>query len=153
MDWFAGMVLGHLMGDYVLQNNWMALNKKRMAIPCWTHCFLYTVCVYLSVYPYINNKLINISDNILFVLGIFMSHYVLDRTHLIDRWMKFYGTRSWDSCMPVRVDFEGNVVPDWTDSFTAGETVRTIFGTIIYVVVDNTLHLIMMAIFIKYFFT
>ena len=43
------MVLGHLMGDYIAQNNWMALNKSKYDklgwVACLTHCVIYTLCV------------------------------------------------------------------------------------------------------------
>lgn len=44
-----GMLVGHLVGDYLLQNDWMALNKKfknfEGRLACGVHCFLWTLSV------------------------------------------------------------------------------------------------------------
>jgi len=43
------MLLGHLVGDYLLQNNWMALGKSKYNgmgwLTCTVHCVLYTLAV------------------------------------------------------------------------------------------------------------
>ena len=31
-------IIGHLVGDYLLQNDWMALNKKASSLHCAVHC-------------------------------------------------------------------------------------------------------------------
>ena len=38
-------LIGHLVGDYLLQNDWMALNKKKQHLPCLVHCFIWALCV------------------------------------------------------------------------------------------------------------
>ncbi|MBV5347785.1 DUF3307 domain-containing protein [bacterium] len=146
MDWFAGMLLGHLMGDYVLQNNWMALNKKDNIWACYVHCLIYTFCVCIGLYgmgiPFNTYSYLNL------ISFIFLSHFILDYTNLVSRWMKFYGTRSWDSALPR--NYLGGI--QTRSSLNAEQVVRTAFGAFIYIAVDNTLHLVMMTAFIKYFF-
>ena len=39
------LLVGHLIGDYLLQNDWMALNKKARSLPCLVHVTLYTMVV------------------------------------------------------------------------------------------------------------
>lgn len=47
------LLMGHLLGDYVLQNDWMAGNKTSRERPvlghyaCTVHCGLYTLAVWL----------------------------------------------------------------------------------------------------------
>lgn len=31
-------LVGHLVGDYLLQNDYMALNKKKSSFHCMVHC-------------------------------------------------------------------------------------------------------------------
>ena len=46
---FVDAIVGHLIGDYLLQNDWMAMNKKKSGengwTACWVHCSLYTLAV------------------------------------------------------------------------------------------------------------
>ena len=39
------LLLGHLVGDYLLQNRWMALNKHKNALICFFHAAVYTTSV------------------------------------------------------------------------------------------------------------
>jgi len=71
-------LIGHLVGDYLLQNDWMALNKKKSSIPCAVHCLLWatSVCLFASWgwIPW---------------LVLLVVHFVQDRTQIIAWWMKF----------------------------------------------------------------
>ncbi len=40
-------LVGHLVGDYLVQNDWMALNKKKSMLPCLVHCAIWATCVVL----------------------------------------------------------------------------------------------------------
>lgn len=40
-------LVGHLVGDYLIQNDWMALNKKQSSLHCAVHCGLWTLSVIL----------------------------------------------------------------------------------------------------------
>lgn len=33
----------HLLGDYVIQTNWMANNKEKYTFPCLIHCITYAL--------------------------------------------------------------------------------------------------------------
>lgn len=65
----------HLIGDYIIQNDWMATNKKNKnwegLLACLTHCLTYSL-------PFI------FISNWSAVLMIFGSHYIIDRYHLIE---------------------------------------------------------------------
>ena len=39
------MLIGHLWGDYVLQDSWMAYEKKTNKLALFVHCTVYTACV------------------------------------------------------------------------------------------------------------
>jgi hypothetical protein len=83
MDWF----IGHIIGDYLLQTDWMAMNKKKKGlsglIPCFVHCLLYTIAVVIATGWY---------DNVLKVILVFLSHIILDRTYLAVKYMTLLGS-------------------------------------------------------------
>ncbi|MBA3312740.1 MAG: DUF3307 domain-containing protein [Planctomycetota bacterium] len=73
MDWF----IGHLIGDYLLQTDWMAVNKKSRALPCLVHVGIYTVAIgVLTWWPWWA------------LLVVAATHFVQDRTHVILWWMR-----------------------------------------------------------------
>lgn len=69
-------IIGHLVGDYLLQNDWMALNKKKRSFPCFVHCFLWS----LSVVTFAQWN--GIAFGVLFA-----THFIQDRTQIIKFWM------------------------------------------------------------------
>lgn len=77
-------IVGHLVGDYLIQNDWMATNKKRCWFPCAVHCFLWTSSVLIFTGWILTPGLRGFT--ILAVLGI--THYIQDRTQIIVWWMR-----------------------------------------------------------------
>lgn len=75
-------VLVHLVGDYLLQNDWMASTKKRPgrvgALACSVHVVLYTL-------PFLV-----LTRSIWALLVILVTHWAIDRTTVISRviWLK-----------------------------------------------------------------
>lgn len=41
-----GLLVGHLAGDYLVQNDWMARNKTSSHLACLCHCLAYTFMVW-----------------------------------------------------------------------------------------------------------
>lgn len=73
-------IVGHLIGDFIIQNHWMAIEKKKRNWPCLVHCTLYTLAVYICTFwP-------------LWTLPfIFIPHFLIDRTNFISKWMGWMG--------------------------------------------------------------
>lgn len=73
MEW----LVGHLVGDYILQTDWMANHKKerswRGELACNVHCLLWTLSVLLFTGWW----------DIEHFLAVYLSHYLLDRTQLV----------------------------------------------------------------------
>lgn len=127
----AGIFLGHLLGDYVFQNNWMALTKNRNTFRCVLHCLIYTasVCMLTSWSPW-------------WALLVFASHFPIDRLGLAERWLKLIGGRSMEEFI-----HSGNLdVPDGMNECERENYViaRGGFTALVYVGVDNTMHLLLM---------
>lgn len=57
----------HLFGDYILQSNWMAVNKRKRTLPCAIHCLTYTL-------PFLI-----LTQSSLSLATIFVTHFLIDR--------------------------------------------------------------------------
>jgi len=70
-------IVGHLAGDFLLQSDWMANNKKQNSLACAVHCLLWTasVCAFSGCWKP------------LVVALLFATHFVQDRTQFIPFWM------------------------------------------------------------------
>lgn len=79
---FGDLILAHLIGDYILQDDWMAANKRKSHLACLAHVTLYMlsiVCVAqlsgpggLPLWAYAFTA---------------ATHYAIDRYGLARRWM------------------------------------------------------------------
>jgi len=73
------LLLGHLIGDYIVQNDWMASNKTSRTFPCVVHCACYTLAVWACSFwwmPWWG------------LLACFALHFPMDRFRLAGRWMR-----------------------------------------------------------------
>ena len=75
----AEAIIGHLVGDYIFQNDWMAQNKKKSSWPCLIHCTVWTGCVCLFA-----------GWGWLPALVLFAFHFAQDRTEFIRWWMNLW---------------------------------------------------------------
>lgn len=66
----ADQIVLHLIGDYILQSDWMAINKTKRMIPAVIHAFVYSV-------PFLSFQL-----SLLAWLVIFGTHAIIDRYRL-----------------------------------------------------------------------
>lgn len=74
-------LIGHLVGDFILQNDWMAANKKKQTWPCLVHCAIWTACVCLFA-----------GITALWAIGVlFGTHFLQDRTQIIPWSMRRLG--------------------------------------------------------------
>lgn len=99
-------IIGHLVGDYLLQNDWMALNKKKPgrigAVTCSVHAFIWTCCVcsfagwWSTLYA---------------PVLLHVAHFWQDRTTIITRWMFAIGQKQFVTgpCAPWSVIVVDNV--------------------------------------------
>jgi hypothetical protein len=74
-------IIGHLVGDFMVQNDWQAANKKTSSIACGIHAFLWTMCVLAS----------SMWWNPIIAAWLFVTHFGIDRTNFVKRWMEFNG--------------------------------------------------------------
>lgn len=139
LEMFAGAILGHFVGDYLFQNQWMATRKSFKGWPghiaCTIHVLLYTLAVALftGFHP-------------LFLLAIALPHWVIDRWSLASYILKFkngYGfdgvwTKAPVCATPPPDQLERNV---W----------KTAFAAPVYIFNDNTLHWVCIWYTVRWF--
>lgn len=109
------VLVGHLLGDFFFQTKRMADHKYlpgwKNAVWCAFHVSVYTltVCTVARVWEP------------LFVAGVALPHFLIDRYSLARRWMHLTGSAT----LAKEID-----------------PVKNAFGVVIYVVTDQTLHLL-----------
>ena len=130
-DFFTTLTLGHLVGDYLLQNKWMAMNKAASTLKCAIHCALYTAAVTATTWPHLHGWQ--------WSAIIFASHFPIDRWSLADKWLDLINGRSLrdyltngKSGIPAEMDAENY------------HALRGGFTALVYAAVDNTMHLLLM---------
>jgi hypothetical protein len=77
----AEMIVGHMVGDYLLQNHWMALNKKKASLPCAVHCLVWTLAVATCSGCW----------SLLPLFWLFATHFAIDRSQFIHWYMGHAG--------------------------------------------------------------
>ncbi len=90
MDTIAWLFIGHLVGDWLLQNDWMAKGKKKglVTIPGFVHFLMYTLIV-LGTLALSQAKITALTY---FLIGIFIfcTHWLTDATNIVSYWMHHY---------------------------------------------------------------
>lgn len=128
-NFFAAIVLGHLAGDYLFQSKSMALLKSQTgwqgAKWCLIHCLIYTASVCLFLW----------TVNPLVVGLVFLSHYPIERWSLGAKWLKLIRGRDF---LQAYVKKE----PGWE--------IDLAFSCLVYAVVDNTMHLILLCLIARF---
>jgi hypothetical protein len=81
----ADQVLCHLVGDYIFQSDWMALNKTKNSKACLAHAFTYTLPFCLMTLDL---------KALVFIL---LTHFVIDRWRLVRyvNWIKNFLAPKW----------------------------------------------------------
>lgn len=137
---FINAMLGHFVGDYLLQNQWMATEKsqpgKRGHIACTIHVFLYTLAVALFSGIW----------SLPFLALIAIPHWLIDRWSLatyILKWKNGYTMHEvWKEAplcaRPTPNELQQNV---WKVAFAAP----------VYILNDNTMHFVCLWLTAKLF--
>ena len=133
------LLLGHLVGDYLLQTEWMAMNKSKNTwegwLACTIHCLLYSFAVCLLMWDF---------DPIWFV-AVFLSHFPIDKFKLTEYYMHYIkgkGMRDY-----IRKEIQENdvrYIPVPKMSLNRYDILEGGFTSLVYSVTDNTMHLLLM---------
>lgn len=80
-------IIGHLVGDYLLQNDWMAMKKKSNPMVAVCHAYIWTASVTL----FSGWLLIPEGRGAFVALALLVTHFFQDHTMIVQRWMRFIG--------------------------------------------------------------
>ncbi|PIR06727.1 MAG: hypothetical protein COV55_02695 [Candidatus Komeilibacteria bacterium CG11_big_fil_rev_8_21_14_0_20_36_20] len=127
-DIFARIILGHLMGDYLLQSKKMALKKSEKGINgmlwCFLHSSIYTLSVCLFLWEF----------NLWLLILVFISHYPIDRWSLATKWLKMIKGRDLKTVYQSQGQYR---------------EIDLTFSCIVYTIPDNSMHLILLWLITK----
>lgn len=123
------LLLGHLAGDYLLQNDWMARNKTRNDWTGWlsatVHCVIYTLAVCLFMWNF----------DLIWIGAVFLSHFPIDKFGFGTWYMK--RIKNYD----MRAFIDKQTHHNEAERMTM---IRASFLAVVYTVTDNAMHLILM---------
>lgn len=138
-------LLAHFWGDFVLQTDWMALNKKKPGmhgwIPVLAHSLVYTLMFLMLTRSWVALAVIFVTHAVIDHYS-FLSKLIWARNCLSPKWIKRTGR-------VVEDNFDPNVT--WTARNYPWRSCKDNLGFIperpdflvwlIFIVIDNTLHL------------
>jgi hypothetical protein len=91
MNIFIWLLVAHLLGDWLLQNDWMAKGKKQgpFALAGILHFTIYTGTVVAALW------LSGVRDKspmsyLVIAAAVFLSHWLIDARDVAAHWMRFY---------------------------------------------------------------
>lgn len=137
------MFLGHLVGDYLFQNEWMALNKAKNNKIGWLSAFIHCIIYTLSVCTIMWNF------NIYWIYIVFLTHFPLDKFRIADLYMTYikgYGLKQYIDDVNNQKEWE------YIKSTTGNQMLKGGFTAYVYILTDNTMHLLLMWIGYKLLF-
>jgi len=143
-DFLFRMVLGHLVGDYWLQQMWMALNKRRTFDAVLSHCTAYTFCIILALYPELSK--LGVIKNIFLTFLIFGSHWIFDGTDLLEKMLRKLGARTY-----TRTELYINELDEESPMYDIQKHYARIYNAFVHAIADNTGHLLLMYIIFRIF--
>ena len=127
------MLLGHLLGDYLWQNEFMAMNRSKNTWAGWfaaiLHCSLYTLAVCSFMWNF----------QLIWIVAVFCSHFFIDKFALAEKYMHYIKGKSMKDYVKKDTK-EWGTIPniDRYDILEGG------FSAVVYTATDNTMHLILM---------
>ncbi len=121
MTIFSWLLIGHLVGDWLLQNDWMAQNKQRHLITTAgvVHFTIYTLTMTFTLW-FCVEKPLPAWQLASFALLIFVSHWLVDAPALAQKWGRLVKQSN--------TEFVAIVVDQSFHIIVIGLLVRLLFG-------------------------
>lgn len=120
-----GIIMAHLIGDYLFQSHWMATEKTKRWWPAIVHGFFYTL-------PYLL-----VTQSIVALLVIAITHIAIDRYRLAKHVSWFKNQIAPNKLRPTWADSKATGYPSDTPPWMA---------VWLMIITDNTLHLVINTI-------
>ena len=129
----------HVFGDYFLQTDWQALNKKKPGFigfwACLKHCALYST-------PFL------LLGSWKAVLVIFITHFIIDRTNIVAYLLAIKNNvrkQQTSKMMPLSFPYTYDI-----SNFGLGLDRPFAVSIWIYIIVDNLFHIVCNYLALKY---
>lgn len=92
MSPFDCLLIGHLVADWMFQNDWMARNKQRhwLAPAILVHCTIYALILLISLWL-VRPQTPTPPPYPLIATVLFLSHWFIDAGNLAAGWMRLLG--------------------------------------------------------------
>ena len=138
MELFAGAILGHFVGDYLLQNQWMAVGKSHKGwhghVCCSVYVLLYTIAVgtFTGWHP-------------AFLLAVAVPHWIIDRWSLAVYLLKLKNGYDLHGVWQ-KAPLCANPAPEWLEQ----NVWKVAFAAPVYIFNDNTLHWVCLWFTVKW---
>jgi len=136
---FVCAIMGHMVGDYLLQNQWLALNKSKPgrlgALACTIHVLLYTAAV----------SLFTGLHGLLFLVLVAVPHGIIDRYSLGLKLLNFKNK--------IEERWSPKERPWHYNKGTVENTWQIAFAAPVYIANDNTLHFLCLWILLRFVVT
>ena len=139
------MLLGHLVGDFLMQNEWMALTKSKNSLEGWLaalcHCIIYTACVCVFM--------TNLTP--IWMAVVFLSHFPIDKFSLAEKYMHYVKGKGMKdyvkkdiSIWDIETQGLRHMVSQTKQPLNRYDALEGGFTAVVYTVTDNTMHLLIM---------
>lgn len=91
MNLFTWLLLGHLIGDWMFQNDWMARGKQRRLFTkeILVHCLVYTAVLGFTLWLATRADT-NQPPYLTMLAIIFFSHWLIDANNLAGYWVRWW---------------------------------------------------------------
>lgn len=131
IELFVKALLGHMIGDYLWQNQWMAIGKSqpgwRGHLACTVHVIAYTIAVMLATGLYTWPMF----------LGVAIPHWIIDRWSLGKKWINLKNSVPMDEIWE-----RGPVCAQAPPDLMQRNVWKLAFAAPVYIANDNTMHFI-----------
>ena len=137
------MLLGHLAGDYLLQNEYLALNKSKNTLNGWlaafVHCIIYTLAVCVFMWNF----------DLIWMVAIFFTHFPIDKFRLAEHYMHFIKGKGMKDYV-IKDNWINNLkyikphIKPAKNKLNRYDILEGGFTALVYTVTDNAMHLILM---------
>ncbi len=138
-----GLILGHLVGDYLMQNEFMAMNKTKNTLIGWSaasiHCILYTLAVCTIMWNF----------DLWWIIIVFLSHFPIDKFGLAEKYMHYIkgkGLKDYVKKDCFWLNFIYTPKPENIHNINRYDILEGGFAAVVYTITDNTMHLLLMWI-------
>ena len=131
------LLLGHLVGDYLLQNEWMAMNKSKNNMEglkaAVAHCLLYTLAVCVFMWNF----------DLAWICVVWLSHFPIDKFALAEKYMHYIKGKGMKDY--VAKDNMKSTEKTWEKpALNRYDMLEGGFTSFVYALTDNTMHLLLM---------